>query len=1045
MSLLEIVRAGAGSGKTTDLCETVSAAVIAGLDPSRILATTFTKKAAAELKGRIQAKLLSSLKGDPAVAHQRTDRLELAAIGTVHSVAHQILRRYSIELGLSPRLEVITETAAKQALDELLGTMPVATWGELNIKAERLAAVDLQVRILSLLATKRGNRIDDDRFMKDIAKSADRVCALLAPQGAASIASPASLLIQLVDQALADLETIPNDTTDVTDKARQSLRLIRSQSHPAWNIYLRASRLKAGVKSGANAMLDPLRNHAAQVRKNPNLHADIRAFSELLAVETIRLGDHYESYKAERGLVDFTDLEVLFLELLENESLSKSLSQDYDLILVDEFQDTNPLQLAIFQILRRIAPRSRWVGDPKQAIYGFRDTDPELINEVWANAKDVSRTDLPNNHRSQGGLVQFVGKLFSPIFGETAMQQPKKAAVPRGVERWVLVNKNQSDDAISIACGISKLRDEGIPLRNIAVLERSNRLLGELAIALDNLGIPYLLGSPGLLSTREGVLVMAGLRLVADRRDSLAAATVIHILSDPAVETPAWLAERLKALRISEQAIEGEATDASPDWLPWSGDTRLKAIERIDRRTLSPMLVVQQLIEALSLPAMIQQWGEPARRCANLDSLLIHASEYEESALETGEAVTITGLILYFENLVDSESDTRHPPLGHDAVTLMTYHAAKGLEWPVVILSGLHKERDAMMWSPIVTGGNSGEGDPLDGRTLQAWTWPFGFTEGKFGGLCTGSGLEDDVLTSPEGIERTNREVQESLRLLYVGCTRAKDKLIFAHRVGKYDWLSRVNAFDSLVNSTQGEGEHEIAGVDTTLVIRSLNADMVDDCRFPAATTNRWIALPDAPIVTLPNSRFHQPSQVPASAAGTFKIFEMAGSAYFPAGAKESSYADIGNAVHAYFATLPSMQRFNKLQKEVVAERCLSSYSVSGLLDSSAIVSSGDRFCEWVATTFPNARWHTEVPVTVTRTDGGHWNGTIDLLLELPDGRVVVIDHKSAPIRRKYCEAKAAAFSGQLNAYRDMMSQTGTEVASCWIHFPLAGVAAQQV
>ena len=162
-------------------------------------------------------------------------------------------------------------------------------------------------------------------------------------------------------------------------------------------------------------------------------------------------------------------------------------------------------------------------------------------------------------------------------------------------------------------------------------------------------------------------------------------------------------------------------------------------------------------------------------------------------------------------------------------------------------------------------------------------------------------------------------------------------------------------------------------------------------------------------------------------------------------GAKESSYADIGNAVHAYFATLPSMSGFDNQQKEAIAERCLSSYSVSGLLDSSAIVSSGDRFCEWVATKFPNARWLTEVPVTVSRSEGGHWNGAIDLLLELSDGRVVVIDHKSAPIRRKHCEAKAAMFSGQLNGYRDMMHQTGIDVASCWIHFPLAGVAAQQV
>ena len=657
MSILEIVRAGAGSGKTTNLCETVSMAVITGLDPSRILATTFTKKAAAELKGRIQKQLLSITNGNPNAAHQRADRLELAVIGTVHSVAHQLLRRYSIELGLSPRLEVITETTSKRALDELLGAIPIDTWRELNLNAGRLAATDLQNRILALLASKRGNRIADERFRSDMARSADRVCVLLAPQGPAAMANPSSLLIELVEQALDGLGTIANDTTQKTEDALQKLRRIRSQSNPDWNLYIQAARLSAGKPSGADAMLDPLRNHAAQVRQNPHLHADIRAFSELLAAETIRLGQHYQTYKSERGLVDYTDLEVLFLELLEDEDLSASLSQDFDLILVDEFQDTNPLQLAIFQRLRRIAPRSRWVGDPKQAIYGFRDTDPELINEVWTNATDAALTVLPNNHRSQRGLVQLVGQLFRPIFGDTAVQNPQKDLIPRGVERWLLDTNNQSDDALALACGISKLRAEGISFRSIAVLERTNRLLDELARALDEVGIPYLLGSPGLLSTREGVLVMAGLRLVADRSDSLAAATVIHILGDPLADTPTWLAERLVSLRAVEQAVEHDDPDAGRAYIPWEGDSRLAAVKRIDRRTLSPMLVVQQLIEALCLPTLVQRWGDPTRRCANLDSLLVHASEYEESALENGQAVTITGLILYFEQLIDSNTE----------------------------------------------------------------------------------------------------------------------------------------------------------------------------------------------------------------------------------------------------------------------------------------------------------------------------------------------------------------------------------------------------
>jgi ATP-dependent exoDNAse (exonuclease V) beta subunit len=79
------------------------------------------------------------------------------------------------------------------------------------------------------------------------------------------------------------------------------------------------------------------------------------------------------------------------------------------------------------------------------------------------------------------------------------------------------------------------------------------------------------------------------------------------------------------------------------------------------------------------------------------------------------------------------------------------------------------------------------------------------------------------------------------------------------------------------------------------------------------------------------------------------------------------------------------------------------------------------------------------------RSAGGQWNGTLDLLLELTDGKVVIIDHKSAPIRREHCAAKASTFSGQLLAYKEMINSTERAVDSCWIHFPLAGVVAEPV
>lgn len=1043
MNTLEVVRAGAGSGKTTDLCQTVADAVAGGLDPARILATTFTRKAAAELKGRIQAKLLSG-SGNRGAAHDQADRLELAAIGTVHSVAHQLLARYAIDLGLSPRLEVITEHGSDQALRDLLGAIPLETWQPLANLAERLGISELHQQILKLLSSKRGNRLHDDAFTEHMAAGAERVCELLAPDDLLNEIPPANRLYELAEEALRNIDQ-KADSQKNTEEARQKLRRVGSGAFPFWGSYLEAARIKAGKTSGADACLDPLRHHATQVRQNPQLHADVREFSRLLVEETIRLDAQYLTYKAGRGLVDYTDLEILLLELLENEELCSRVAGDFDLVLVDEFQDTNPLQLAIFQCLRSLVHRNRWVGDPKQAIYGFRDTDPQLVNEIWDRSPEAGRTELPNNHRSQKGLVQLVGALFTPVFGDEAQQGPKRPAASRGVERWIFDSKNQNDDALALACGIAQLHTEGVRFGDIAVLERTNRHLISLADALDSLGIPYLMESPGLFSTREGGMLLAGLRLVADRSDSLAAATVLHLLNDPLQDTPEWIAERLEALHTNAEGNGDAAGSASTRTyrVPWESDPRLSRLERIDHTLLSPSLVTQEVIEALELPLLIQKWGDPARRCSNIDSALQHAREYEDLAFGSGAAATLSGLILYLEQLAADEGDMRYTSQGHDAVTLMTYHGAKGLEWPIVVLSGLNSDRDPDMWSPVVTGGSATD-DPLAGRTLRSWTWPFGESDGDFPKLRTGSGLEADALNAPEGVERSAREDNENLRLLYVGCTRARQKLVFAHRSGKYALLNLLPLVDTLLNPDLDAGEHKLDGVETSYVVRHLAADLAEELKVPAAEQSAWISQRSVSPALAISPRFHSPSQVDATADGTlFDITELPGSPYFPPKAEEAEYAAIGNAVHSYMAALPSIRMLADAGKLLVAERCLSAYSVSGLVPPPVLVSAGERFRKWVESTYPGALWHVEVPVSGPRSQGGQWAGTADLVLQLSGGEIVIIDHKSAPIRREHCAKKAAEFVGQLSAYSEVFEEAGTSIDSMWIHFPLAGVVGQ--
>jgi len=1030
---LELVRAGAGSGKTTDLCTTVAEAVAKGLDPARILATTFTKKAAAELKGRIQAKLLSR-DGERITGTSDGERLELAAIGTVHSVAHQLLYRYAIEMGLSPRLEVMSEKAGIRALGELQGAMPMADRKMLADLAERLGVDDLDQRIRLLLNAKRGNRISDSDFARQIAESAERVCALLTPDGAAAEEKPANRLRELAGKALTEIDKL-NDTTGTTDKARQKLRQLKSGQLPLWGSYLEAIRIEAGKRSGANAKLDSLRTHAAGVCREPGLHADVRVFSAQLVQATLRLEAEYRRYKSDRGLVDFTDLETLLLELLENDALAARLAEDFDLVMVDEFQDTNPLQLAVFQRLRRIAPRNRWVGDPKQAIYGFRDTDSKLVNDIWDGSPDAERDELPRNFRSQRGLVQLVGALFGSVFGADARQTPDKPGLPRGVERWIFDTKNQAEDAAALAVGIATLNAEGIRFGDIAVLERTNPQIRTTADGLEKLGIPYLIEHPGLLSTREGAITLAGLRLVADRNDSLAAASVIHLLSDPDQDTPEWIGKRLQTLRDTREE------DVNVFRKPWEDDPRLAGIEDIDRSLESPSVIVQRVIEKLRLPALIARWNDPARRCSNLDSLLRHAREYEEGATDSGSAATLSGLILHLERLQEDRQDVCFPPMGHDAVTVMTYHSAKGLEWPVVVLDGLNTSRDPDMWSPVVTGGGNADADSLQGRTLRAWVWPFGTTEGEFPRPRSGSGMEDRALASEEGQERAARDRAENLRLLYVGCTRARSKLVFGHREGNYEWLARLTEIDRTLDCRLAEGEHKLEGIDTTFVLRRLTPQMVDECRIAPRNCDRWVALKQRSGRHESRPRFHSPSQaLPGPGFAVVRSEDLPGASCFPSSAGEERHAAIGDAVHSYLAALPSMRSINQPGKERVAARCLAAFRVTGLLSPADVVTTGERFLQWVKSKYPDAEWCAETTAVGTRAAGGRWHGTMDLLLRLPGGGVVVIDHKSAPLRRDQCEAKVREFTGQITAYREMLCSAGETVETAWIHFALAGV-----
>ncbi|HQP35761.1 MAG TPA: UvrD-helicase domain-containing protein [Polyangiaceae bacterium] len=1021
MGTLTVVRAGAGSGKTYSLCETISERVVQGLDPARIVATTFTTKAAAELKGRIQQRLLNAEELTATQRLEKAERLELAVIGTVHSVGHQLLTRYALQMGLSPRLDVLDEAGSARALQDLLGTTGAERWEELAGLTHRMSLEDPQDIVLELLNAARSNRIGIEELRAHMQASADRVCQLMAPEGAEEDSFGFDELYDLIRKTLAQMDRI-QDATKGTAEAKSKLRGMASRRSGKWKDFLDAGKTKATKAS--DSALGPLRAKAVGVLKMPALHADVRRLLGLLTERVVELSTEYQAFKKSRGLVDFTDMEELLLTLLESPELTDSLTHEFDLVVVDEFQDTNPLQLAIFQRLRAVGASSRWVGDAKQSIYGFRGTDPELVSAVWEAVPTRDRSVLPKNYRSQAGLVQFVGKVFLEAFGEEAALTPVRTGMERGIERWILDASKAGERDLALALGIWRLNQEDhIALRDIAVLTRSNAHAGAIGEACSAIGIPALLDLPGLLDTRECALVVAGLRLVADRHDSLAAAQLLHILGDPQEKTPKWLEQRLSALLGEEKKA------------PFAGEQSLGRLEQFSQNALSPSVIVQRVIDALEVGNHVRAWGEAARRLANLDSLVAVAQGYEEELRSRGGAATLSGMLSYLADLAEEGGDTARPPYGIDAVTILTYHRSKGLEWPVVILCDLQFERGPDMWSPVVEGEKIDADNPLSGRKLRYWPWPFD-TNQMNGGLTQGTGLEDKALETPEGKRASKRQFAESLRLMYVGMTRARDKLVFAHQEGKTAWLSMLPQADVLASTEAGEGEHRIKGLETSYVLKRIKPPLVDQLDLEKAGKQRWQSLIERPQEAPEHpDRFASPSQAEKVPAAIVAKEPMPGGRFTvpKLDKEEDEPALLGDAVHMYLGSLPSHGGLPRSDLIAIAERCLIGFGAETFLSASDLVRMGERFSEWVKARHPKATWRTEVPLCGPRTDGGQWYGAADLLLFLSETEVVLVDHKSGG------KQNALKYSGQVEAYRAALEGQGLKVKESWLHYPVVG------
>lgn len=827
---LKIISAGAGSGKTYRLTSEMVELLQQGVRANGIIATTFTTKAAAELQERVRVRLLE------AGMTRQADDLTNALIGTVHGMGVKLLQRFAFEAGVSPEVEIIADEDQQVLFNQSLATV---------LTEERVEAME---HLCDRLGLNKNDYFDwrrDLKFLTDVARANDFSLEILEKSKIHSFESFKQFLSapsehseeyftkelkSLLDATIESLENNGDSTKKTADVAallRNFRRELDLRGELYWHQWAKISKIDVGIKSKAD--VEELKVFAGASDTHPAFQKDIQDFIYLLFNIAIESLQEYDAYKKRRGLIDYTDMEVLVKRLLENEAVQEVLREELDLLMVDEFQDTSPIQLEIFLKLSKLAKYSVWVGDPKQSIYGFRGAEPRLMQAIIAHHGGVKAENIQKHSwRSREDLVNVSNAIFTKAFNDLPEEQvalePKRLKNEEPIElndallHWHFIYDGEGRlpgkpwMENCIAQTLKQVLERGIPVLpkgeqayrpakpgDVAILCRSNAECQTIAEALHRAGLRAAISRSGLLNTAEAKLIIACLKFCLNQYDSLSIAELLLLASGKDIEE--IIENRLDYLEQKniKQLIESGAYDDADvtkfqkqdNFIKnWGEDdsfiTKLKEI-CVQTADLSSAEILNLLLEELDLCRIISCWGNKQQRLDNVDVMRQLALQYENACNRLHTAASLGGFLLWLNDLESNKKDMQGSGEGPNAVNVMTYHKSKGLEYPLVICYGLEGTLRADVWGiDIIPETEAVDLDNVLGnRWLRYWVNPYN-------DQYRGTPLAERIEASEVKSAKTAQALQEEVRLLYVGSTRARDYLVIPTTPKPTKWLNRV-------------------------------------------------------------------------------------------------------------------------------------------------------------------------------------------------------------------------------------------------------------
>lgn len=1031
MKNITYISASAGSGKTYTLTKRLAKMISQGqVRAGEVILTTFTNQAAAELKEKAQGELYAQ------ELYEDAAQLDEAMIGTVHGVANAFINKYWFYLGLSPQMGVLAEEDLSFYLNQSLAGLPTP------------AEMDFLHRFRTEFNIGAGYNQSPDDFWKkplskileatvsyqieDLEESRQKSLEIIKTIYPASVSLPSN-----TELYVGALETIKQligrdkPSTAGQERLQETSRLLSQDSKTAIGWLFDLSTFLTKLPKGYHKN-EPILTEAAEdlalLWHSREIYPWQEKFVNLLFTLAARWRKQFADYKRDKQLLDYNDMEKYMLDLLYLPEVEKEIRSSYKYLFVDEFQDSSPIQVKIFDRLSELLEGSVWVGDTKQAIYGFRGSDTELTQAVSgiisSGAPNCQTDTLDTSYRSLADLVETTNRVFTRVFTPQIPARQIELKVGRNTQEegrgdlcyWNLPFDGRTDKVHlkALAAQVAKLA-QNTDAKDIAVLARKNKTLDTLSeILTETYRLPVSRAGGKLAEYKETELLTAVLSLLVDPKNNLAKAK-IAFLTEKGYSVGTILDDKLQ--------WDDNPSPEKQEWLVQLPVIQTILNKRSVWRQQSVSGLVSTVITELDLPSIVRRWGRASQRLANLQLLADLAVQYEDHCLQLTLASTPTGFIDYLTLLA--------PPAAEDGqgIQLQTYHTSKGLQWDTVVLSSLNEDpinEDKLIQQEIYGVHSSNAQQPCienlyPKRFVTFLPWVFG-AKTKVPEI-----LKPALLEMPAFNASRQRILAESARLLYVGMTRAKNKMFFA-LAGKepLKWFTQLGLE---VNAPTDDPACDLLG--TGLAFNRLPTITAEESETFIRPEKEPVVFKWAKTSPAFASRDQQPSQQMEMGEAVLQT-KFGHRIPLDAGADMQA---VGTCIHQIFC----VQAAPELTETIIQAHGLKAQ----LPDKTAIEKAYANLMDYLAQTYGAAeKIYREMGFKYTE-NGQIFTGSMDLVYQTPKG-CVLVDYKTYPgadntVLDPQDKHYAGRYAGQFNCYTRALKLAGHTVLDRLVYYPVSG------